>query len=90
MRKKARSKIPKKAPKGLQANIFTAVIQRERNGYASFCPELDIASQGENVEDARNNLQEAVELFLESAAPAEIKARMHSEIYITKMQVAFG
>jgi len=31
----------------------------------AWCPELDIASQGESVEDALNNLKEAVELYLE-------------------------
>ena len=29
------------------------------------CPELDIASQGETIEDALNNLKEAIELYLE-------------------------
>ena len=35
---------------------FTAIIEREGAGYVSLCPELDIASQGETVEQARNNL----------------------------------
>lgn len=43
---------------------FTAVIEKEGNGYVSLCPELDIASQGVTVEDAKENLKEAVELFL--------------------------
>jgi len=30
---------------------FTGVIEKEGDGYVSFCPELDIASQGENVEE---------------------------------------
>ena len=47
---------------------LTAVIEREGNGYVSFCPELDIASQGETVESARDNLREALELFFESAS----------------------
>jgi predicted RNase H-like HicB family nuclease len=42
---------------------FTAIIEREENGYVSLCPELDIASQGDTVEEARNNLVEAIELF---------------------------
>jgi predicted RNase H-like HicB family nuclease len=43
---------------------FTAIIEREGDGYVSLCPELDIASQGDTVEQARNNLIEALELFL--------------------------
>lgn len=43
---------------------FTAFIEREEDGYVSLCPELDIASQGDTVEEARANLIEAIELFL--------------------------
>jgi len=52
---------------------LTAIIEREGDGYVSLCPEFDIASQGETIEEARNNLAEAVELFLETASPSEIK-----------------
>ena len=38
----------------------TAIIEREGDGYVSLCPELDIASQGDTVEQARNNLKEAL------------------------------
>jgi predicted RNase H-like HicB family nuclease len=43
---------------------LTAVIEREGDGHASFCPELDIASQGDSIESARDNLREALEPFL--------------------------
>jgi predicted RNase H-like HicB family nuclease len=52
---------------------FTAIIQREGDGYVALCPELDIASQGESVEEARNNLIEAIGLFFEVADPSEIQ-----------------
>ena len=55
---------------------LTAIIERERDGYVAHCPELDIASQGANAEEASANLTEALELFLQSADPAEIKARL--------------
>ena len=42
---------------------LTAIIEREGDGYVALCPELDIASQGDTVGEARNNLQEALELF---------------------------
>ena len=41
---------------------FTAMIYREDGGYVSICPELDVASQGDTVEEASANLREAVEL----------------------------
>ncbi|MEG5049152.1 MULTISPECIES: type II toxin-antitoxin system HicB family antitoxin [unclassified Microcoleus] len=58
---------------------FTAIIERERDGYISLCPELDIASQGDNIEEARRNLIEALELFFETADPSEVKNRLHSD-----------
>src|SRR5262245_29950432 len=54
---------------------FTAIIEREDNGYVALCPELDIASQGDSIEEARANLQEALELFLEAASPDEVDQR---------------
>ena len=48
------------------------IIAREENWFVAFCPELDITSQGKNVEEARNNLKEALQLFLEHADPSEI------------------
>lgn len=67
---------------------FTAVIEREGSGYVSMCPELDIASQGDNVEEARRNLIEAIELFMETASDSEIAQRLHSEVFITQVGVA--
>ncbi len=69
---------------------LTAVIEREADGFVAFCPELDIASQGDTVEEAQVNVREAVELFLESADPAEVRTRLRSEIYITRFDVAIG
>ena len=46
--------------------ILTVVLRREHGGYSSWCPELDIASQGDTLEEARKNLQEAVELYIET------------------------
>jgi len=69
---------------------LTAIIEREGNGYVSLCPELDIASQGNTIEQARDNLKEALELFFETASPEEIKQRLHGEIYLTQVEVAVG
>jgi len=69
---------------------LTAIIEREGDGYVSLCPELDIASQGGTIEEARDNLREALELFFESASPEEIKQHFHEEVYITRVEVAVG
>lgn len=67
---------------------LTALIEKEGDGYIAMCPEMDIASQGGSIEQARDNLREAVELFLECAAPEEIAQRMHGEVYVTRLEVA--
>ena len=69
---------------------FTAVIEKEGNGYVSLCPELDVASQGDTVEEASANLKEAVELFFESASNKEVSQRLHEEVFITRLEVAIG
>ena len=61
---------------------FTAIIEKEGDLYVSFCPELDIASQGVNVEEAKANLTEALELFLETAHSSEIETRLINELYL--------
>ena len=69
---------------------ITAIIEREGDGYVSLCPEFDIASQGTSMEEALANLKEAIELFFESADPSEIKARLHDEVFVTRLEVAVG
>ena len=69
---------------------FTAIIERDGNGFVALCPELDIASQGDTIEEARSNLQEALELFFEAASPEEIDRRLGGEIYVTRVEVTVG
>jgi len=69
---------------------LTAIIEREGSGYVSLCPEVDIASQGDSIEEARDNLQEALELFFETASAEEIKQRLHNEVFVTRLEVAVG
>jgi predicted RNase H-like HicB family nuclease len=73
-----------------QTRQLTAIIERENDGYVALCPEMDVASQGSTIEEARSNLQEALELFFETADPTEVKARLHSEIFVTRLEVAVG
>lgn len=69
---------------------LTAIIEREDDAYIALCPELDIASQGDTVESARKNLTEALALFFESADPSEIARRLHSEVFVTQVEVPVG
>jgi predicted RNase H-like HicB family nuclease len=69
---------------------MTAIIEREDDGYVALCPELDIASQGSTIEEARTNLIEALTLFFEVAESSEISRRLHSDVFITQVEVPVG
>ena len=61
---------------------LTAIIEKEDN--------VDVASQGDTVDEARRNLKEALELFFETASADEISTRLHGEIFITNVEFAVG
>ena len=69
---------------------LTAVIEREDDVYVALCPELDIASQGDTVESAKKSLVEALELFFETADASEVSKRLHTEVFVTRVEVAVG
>ena len=73
-----------------QTRQLTGIIEREGNGYVALCLELDIASQGDSIEEARRNLLEALQLFFEVADPSEVETRLHDEIFITRLEVPVG
>jgi len=66
------------------------LIEREDDGYVGLCPDLDIASQGDSIEEARRNLIEVVELFFETADPGEVQERLRGELYVTAIEVNVG
>ena len=69
--------------------VVTAIVEREGDGYVALCPEVDVASQGQNVAEARRNLKEALELFFfEAASEEEIERRFQQEVYVTHIEVA--
>ena len=69
---------------------MTAIIEREDDGFVALCPELDIASQGASVEQARANLIEALALFFETADASEISQRLHNDLFVTQVEVPVG
>ena len=48
--------------------VVTEEIWKEGNMYTAYCPELDVASCGRYVEEARKNLLEVIEIQLEKTA----------------------
>ena len=66
---------------------LTVIIEREGDGYVALCPEVDVASQGETLDEARDNLKDALELFFETASAEEVRRRLHDEVYVTRLEV---
>jgi predicted RNase H-like HicB family nuclease len=77
-------------PRDMSRQTYTAIVEREGDGYVALCPELDVASQGGTVEEATANLREAVELFLECADPEEVARRTHDQVFITRFEADVG
>ena len=69
---------------------LTAIVECEGDGYVASCPEVDVASQGETVAEARENLAEALTLFFETASVDEVERRLREEVYVTQIEVAVG
>ena len=69
---------------------FTGILRKEDDMYVALCPELDIASQGNSIEEAKHNLEEAVEFFFEVASKEEIEERLEENIFITPLEVALA
>ncbi len=57
---------------------FTSIIWKEKEDYVSKCPELGVASCGSSIEEALENLKEAVELYIENAR--ELRCHVGSDL----------
>ena len=61
--------------KDTKTRTFTAILHWEEDVYVAECPDVGTASQGETIEEAIANLQEATELYLEEFSLPEIAFR---------------
>jgi predicted RNase H-like HicB family nuclease len=68
---------------------FTAVITKEENWYVAHCVELGVVSQGKSIEEAKANLKEAVELYLESFGDEDLP-NTTGEMILYPFEVAVG
>ena len=69
---------------------YTIIIEKEDDMYVALCIELDIASQGNTIFEAKENLKQAIELFIETADSNEIENRTAKEQFISTLEVAIG
>ncbi|MEZ5580368.1 MAG: type II toxin-antitoxin system HicB family antitoxin [Candidatus Competibacteraceae bacterium] len=68
---------------------LTVIIEKEDDGYVALCPEVDVASQGDSILEAKDNLREAQNSFFETASAQEISA-ITQRSHITQLEVAVG
>jgi len=67
------------------------VIEKDEHGYYAYCPELEgCQTQGDTVEEVMANIQEAVELYLETLSEDEIRVFLSKEILTTSVEVKVG
>jgi predicted RNase H-like HicB family nuclease len=71
----------------MKTMTFSAVLSPEEGGYVSLCPEMDIASQGETIDEALANLKEALEGFFETASAEEVQRRTKNPALFTRIEV---
>lgn len=62
---------------------YNVMIQREENWYVAKCIDNSVASQGKTIEEAMENLKEALELYTQNEKPEQPK-----EVFITTLEVA--
>lgn len=74
------------APKNKTVHTFTAILYWEEDVYVAECPEVGTASQGEKIEAALANLQEATELYLEEFPVPSITRRLITTFEVARAQ----
>ncbi len=62
----------------------TVLIEKEENWFVATSVETGVASQGKSINEAMDNLREALELYFEDNAPIEI----NRQIFVTTMEIA--
>ena len=68
-----------------KANI---IIEKDEDGYYAYCPELPgCQSQGDSLDEVRENIKEAVELYLETLSESEKQALLNKEILTMTLEV---
>lgn len=66
---------------------FLAIITKEDDFFIARCPELNVTSQGETLEEAEKNIKEAIELYIESFGTEDLPQKV-SKPYVTLVEIA--
>lgn len=65
---------------------FTAIVERDGHMYVAYCAGLGLKAIGQTISQAREKLAQAIEVFVATASPEEIKRR--DEFYITQIAIS--
>ena len=79
-------------PVGVKVFNFSVVVIPENDSFSAWSPDLDIASQGDTIEEAVANLKEAIELHMECLTSPEILelTNRHGQKLMTSLEVQLG
>ena len=66
----------------------TVVITQEEEWFVATCLENNIASQGKNINQALDNLKEAIELYYEDEGVEELGLIKNKQVYVTTLEMA--
>lgn len=71
-----------------RAMFFSALIKRDGDWFVARCMEVDVTSQGKTVEEAKANLKEAIELYIESFRDDISWVETEQDIIYARLDVA--
>jgi predicted RNase H-like HicB family nuclease len=67
----------------------SVIIEKDDYGYYAYAPELPgCQSQGDSFDEIKVNIQEAIELYLETLSDSEKRSLLSQEIMMMTMEVS--
>jgi predicted RNase H-like HicB family nuclease len=67
------------------------IIEQDKDGYFAYVPELKgCHTQGDSMEEVMKHIKEAIDLYLSTLRPAEVKRMLKKRVYTTSMPVTLG
>jgi predicted RNase H-like HicB family nuclease len=67
---------------------ITVIIEKDQDGYYAFCPQLEgCQSQGDTLSEIKENIQEAIELYLSTLSELEKRTLLSKEIQTMTVEV---
>jgi predicted RNase H-like HicB family nuclease len=72
-------------------HTLQVIIEHDKDGYYAFVPELKgCHTQGDSLEEVMKRIKEAIDLYVSTLRPAELKRLSKKRVYTTSMPVTLG